>query len=60
MYARRSNPVTQKRLPGQLQHHLGRSRRAIGALEAERAELEDDISDFKAWPVVSLAFVYNF
>ena len=30
------------------------------ALEAERAELEDDISDFKAWPVVSLAFVYNF
>lgn len=30
------------------------------ALESERAELEDDMSDFKAWPVVSLAFVYNF
>ncbi len=30
------------------------------ALDTERAELEDDISDFKAWPVVSLGFVYNF
>ena len=30
------------------------------ALEAERLELQDDISDYKAWPVVSLAFVYNF
>ena len=30
------------------------------ALDAERAELEDEMSDFKAWPVVSLAFVYNF
>ena len=30
------------------------------ALEAERQQLEDDISDFKAWPVVSLGFVYNF
>ncbi len=30
------------------------------ALDLERAELEDDMSDFKAWPVVSLAFVYNF
>ncbi|MDH3621535.1 MAG: hypothetical protein OER91_11610 [Gammaproteobacteria bacterium] len=30
------------------------------AIDAERAELEDDMSDFKAWPVVSLAFVYNF
>ncbi len=29
-------------------------------LEDERAELEDDLSDFKAWPVISLAFVYNF
>lgn len=29
-------------------------------LEAERADLEDEISDYKAWPVVSLAFVYNF
>lgn len=30
------------------------------ALELERAELEDEISDYKAWPVVSLSFVYNF
>ena len=30
------------------------------ALEAERQQLEDDISDYKAWPVISLAFVYNF
>lgn len=30
------------------------------ALEAERAELEDEVSDYKAWPVISLAFVYNF
>ena len=30
------------------------------ALELERAELENEMSDFKAWPVVSLAFVYNF
>jgi hypothetical protein len=30
------------------------------ALDVERADLEDDISDFKAWPVISLAFVYNF
>ena len=30
------------------------------ALEAERQQLEDDMSDFKAWPVVSLGFVYNF
>jgi hypothetical protein len=29
-------------------------------LEAERADLEDEISDYKAWPVVSLSFVYNF
>ena len=29
-------------------------------LDQERAELEDDLSDFKAWPVVSLSFVYNF
>jgi hypothetical protein len=29
-------------------------------LDAERAELEDEMSDLKAWPVVSLAFVYNF
>jgi hypothetical protein len=30
------------------------------AMEIERAELEDEMSDFKAWPVLSLAFVYNF
>lgn len=30
------------------------------ALDAERAELQAEISDYKAWPVVSLAFVYNF
>jgi len=30
------------------------------ALEVERLELEDEISDYKAWPVVSLGFVYNF
>jgi len=30
------------------------------ALEVERLALEDEISDYKAWPVVSLSFVYNF
>ena len=30
------------------------------ALEAERQDLEDKFSDFKAYPVVSLSFVYNF
>jgi len=30
------------------------------ALEAERLELEDEMSDFKAWPVVSVGFVYKF
>ena len=30
------------------------------ALEAERLELEDDMSDYKAWPVISIGFVYNF
>ena len=30
------------------------------ALEAERQSLEDDMSDFKAWPVISLGFVYKF
>ena len=30
------------------------------ALEAERQEIEDDVSDYKAWPVVSLGFVFNF
>jgi hypothetical protein len=30
------------------------------SLEAERLELEDAMNDFKAYPVVSLSFVYNF
>ena len=30
------------------------------SLEAERAELENELSDYKAWPVVSLGFVFNF
>lgn len=30
------------------------------ALLSEQLELEDEMSDFKAWPVISLAFVYNF
>jgi hypothetical protein len=32
----------------------------IPALEAERLQLEDEVSDYKAWPVLSLSFVYNF
>ncbi len=30
------------------------------ALLVEQAELEDEFSDYKAWPVLSLSFVYNF
>lgn len=30
------------------------------ALEAERRELEEDMSDFKAWPLVQLGLVYRF
>jgi len=30
------------------------------ALEAERQEIEEDLSDFKAWPVLQVGFVYNF
>lgn len=30
------------------------------SLEAERVELQDEISDYKAWPVVSMGFVVNF
>ena len=30
------------------------------SLEAERAELENELDDYKAWPVVSLGFVFNF
>jgi len=32
----------------------------IDALERERLELDDEVSDYKAWPVVSLGFVVNF
>jgi hypothetical protein len=32
----------------------------IQSLETERLELQNEISDYKAWPVVSLGFVYNF
>lgn len=32
----------------------------LAALDSERQELLDDIDDFKAWPVVSLGFLYNF
>ena len=32
----------------------------VPALEAERLELEDEVSNYKAWPVLSLSFVYNF
>ena len=30
------------------------------ALEQERQEIEDAFSDYKAWPVLSLGFVFNF
>lgn len=30
------------------------------ALEAERQELQDEVKDYKAWPVVTLGFVVNF
>lgn len=40
--------------PPQVQALLG------PALEVERLELEDELSDYKAWPVISLGFVYNF
>lgn len=40
--------------PAQIQAPLSQ------ALEAERLELEDEMSNLKAWPVISLAFVYNF
>lgn len=32
----------------------------LSALEAERQELQDDVKDYKAWPVVALGFVFNF
>jgi hypothetical protein len=30
------------------------------SLEIERREIEDEVSEFKAWPVISLGFYYNF
>ena len=30
------------------------------ALAAEQAELQDEINDYKAWPVISLSLIYNF
>ncbi|MEM8817707.1 MAG: hypothetical protein AAFX56_15960 [Pseudomonadota bacterium] len=32
----------------------------ISALESERQELDDEVSDYKAWPVLSIGFVVNF
>ena len=32
----------------------------MSELENERLELEDEMSDYKAWPVVSLGFFYDF
>ncbi len=40
--------------PAQVQAVLG------PALEQERLELENEVSDYKAWPVISLSFIYNF
>lgn len=30
------------------------------SLEQERQQIEDEVSDYKAWPVISLGFVFNF
>lgn len=32
----------------------------LAELEAERLQLEDEVSDYKAWPVITLGFVFNF
>ena len=32
----------------------------LAELESERQQLEGEMSNFKAWPVISLGFVYNF
>jgi hypothetical protein len=32
----------------------------LAAVETERQQLQDDMSSFKAWPVLSLGFVFNF
>lgn len=39
---------------------LAQDPRFQATLEAERLQLEDEMSDFKAWPVISLGFVYKF
>ena len=32
----------------------------LASVEAERLQLQDDLSNYKAWPVISLGFVFNF
>lgn len=32
----------------------------LGLVDDERQELQDKLSDYKAWPVISLGFVFNF
>ncbi len=32
----------------------------LASVEAERQQLQDDVGSFKAWPVLSLGFVFNF
>ena len=32
----------------------------LASVEAERLELQNEVSDYKAWPVLSLGFVFNF
>lgn len=39
---------------------LGQDPLVLQALDAEALELEDELSDYKAWPVISLGFVFNF
>ena len=39
---------------------LGNDPLFLAALETERQELEDEMEDYKAWPVVSIGFNYQF
>ncbi len=32
----------------------------LASVETERLQLQEDMSNFKAWPVISLGFVFNF
>jgi hypothetical protein len=32
----------------------------LDALESERQELEAEVEDYKAWPVISIGFNFNF